>query len=421
MLATLGLAFLLFLGGLEVDFARLRGRCCALAAGAATRCRSRSRVAGSLALGAAGLVETPLLVAIAPRLDLARRADPGAQGRRARSSTTLGQLVIAGGLDRRLRARSSCCRCSSPARAAPGATLVLIGALLGAGAGRRSSSCAGAERSHADPRRPAAPAGHDAPRSACAARWSCSSASRPPREQLGLEVILGAFAAGAILVARRPRPAMTHPDFRRKLEAIGFGVFIPVFFVTSGVRFDLDALLAGASTLAMVPLFLAALLVVRGLPALLYRRLVGAPRDAGRRAAAGDLAAVPRRRHGDRAASSALIGAGEGAALVGAGLLSVLLFPAAGLALLRSADPRNAGRGHRRDCASMSIPAPIQQFIDRQAKPPPRAMTIFARSSSTARSSAHPSRARRRACWRSRAGSSSAWACRSTSSAPSTT
>ena len=61
---------------------------------------------------------------------------------------------------------------------------------------------------------------------------------------------------------------MTHPDFRRKLEAIGFGVFIPVFFVTSGVRFDLDALAGSAS---MVPLFLAALLLVRGVPALLYR------------------------------------------------------------------------------------------------------------------------------------------------------
>ena len=41
---------------------------------------------------------------------------------------------------------------------------------------------------------------------------------------------------------------MTHPQFRRKLEAIGFGFFIPVFFVTSGVRFDLGALLAIASS-----------------------------------------------------------------------------------------------------------------------------------------------------------------------------
>jgi hypothetical protein len=45
---------------------------------------------------------------------------------------------------------------------------------------------------------------------------------------------------------------MTHPEFRRKLEAVGFGFFIPAFFVTSGVRFDLDALTASASNLLMV-------------------------------------------------------------------------------------------------------------------------------------------------------------------------
>src|SRR3954465_7700276 len=93
-------------------------------------------------------------------------------------------------------------------------------------------------------------------------------------QQLGLEVILGTFAAGAILSLADPDRAMTQPDFRRKLETIGFGVFIPIFFVTSGVRFDLDALTGSASALAMVPLFLAALLLVRGIPALLYRRLL---------------------------------------------------------------------------------------------------------------------------------------------------
>src|SRR5215207_8557482 len=56
--------------------------------------------------------------------------------------------------------------------------------------------------------------------------------------------------------------------------AIGFGVFIPVFFVASGVRFDLGALTGSASALAMMPLFLLALLLVRGLPALVYRRVL---------------------------------------------------------------------------------------------------------------------------------------------------
>jgi hypothetical protein len=55
------------------------------------------------------------------------------------------------------------------------------------------------------------------------------------------------------------RDQTTHPQFRLKLEAAGFGVFVPVFFVTSGLRFDLHALFASPSTVARVPLFLLAL------------------------------------------------------------------------------------------------------------------------------------------------------------------
>ena len=98
-------------------------------------------------------------------------------------------------------------------------------------------------------------------------------------DALGLEVILGAFIAGAIVSLADRDQAMTHPDFRRKLEAIGFGFFIPVFFVSSGVRFDLDALTSSTSSVVMVPVFLAALVVVRGLPAALYRHRLG-PRKA---------------------------------------------------------------------------------------------------------------------------------------------
>ena len=153
-------------------------------------------------------------------------------------------------------------------------------------------------------------------------------------EALGLEVILGAFVAGAIVsLADRDR-AMTHPDFRRKLEAIGFGFFIPVFFVSSGVRFDLDALTASASSLLMVPIFLAALLATRGIPAVLYRSRLGT-----RRAAIAGLmqaTSLP-----FVVASTAiglelgLIDAAGAAALIGAGLLSVLLFPLIALTTLR--------------------------------------------------------------------------------------
>jgi Sodium/hydrogen exchanger family len=83
-------------------------------------------------------------------------------------------------------------------------------------------------------------------------------------ERLGLELILGAFLAGAVLRVVDRDQAMTHPRFRMKLEAVGFGLLVPVFFVVSGLRFDLAALTDDAGTLRLVPLFAVALLVVRG-------------------------------------------------------------------------------------------------------------------------------------------------------------
>ena len=177
-------------------------------------------------------------------------------------------------------------------------------------------------------------------------------------ETLGLEVILGAFAAGAILTLVDRDQAMTHPLFRRKLEAIGFGVFIPVFFVTTGLNFDLDALFGSTKALVMVPIFLAALLAVRGIPALLYRPLVG-----GQRAAiAGILQAtsLPLHRRGRRDRDRArLLSQAESAALIAAGLMSVMISPAAGLVLLRRAGMtparRGAGRAKGADQTTMAM------------------------------------------------------------------
>ncbi len=153
-------------------------------------------------------------------------------------------------------------------------------------------------------------------------------------ERFGLETILGAFMAGVIL-ALVDRDAMrTHPHFRTKLEGIGYGFLIPVFFVSSGVAFDLAALFSSASTVLRVPVFLLALLAVRGLPALVYRALVGTRRTV----AAGLLQAtslpfiVTASRIG---VALGKISAASGAALIAAGLLSVLLFPLLALAVLR--------------------------------------------------------------------------------------
>jgi Kef-type K+ transport system membrane component KefB len=100
------------------------------------------------------------------------------------------------------------------------------------------------------------------------------------------------------------------------------------------VRFDLGALTASAPSLATVPLFLVALLAARGLPALLYRRAIGARRAlvAGLLQATSLPFIVAATTIG---MELGLIDPAEGAALVGAGLLSVLLLPLAGLVLLR--------------------------------------------------------------------------------------
>ena len=87
-------------------------------------------------------------------------------------------------------------------------------------------------------------------------------------EALGTELILGAFLAGAVLsLLRAPADA----DLGFKLEAIGFGFFIPIFFVMVGVRLNLSALSGSPQALLLVPLLLGAAVVVKLLPALVFR------------------------------------------------------------------------------------------------------------------------------------------------------
>lgn len=157
-------------------------------------------------------------------------------------------------------------------------------------------------------------------------------------QRLGLEVILAAFIAGAVLKLLDRDVMMTHPNFHLKLEAIGFGLFIPVFFVTSGLTFDLNALFANPSAFLRIPVFLVALVAVRGIPALLYRPIVGARRTA----VAGLLQATSLPFIVAASAIGMQLGIitrVTGAGLVAAGLLSVLLFPALALTLLAHDEP----------------------------------------------------------------------------------
>jgi Kef-type K+ transport system membrane component KefB len=88
---------------------------------------------------------------------------------------------------------------------------------------------------------------------------------------LGFEAILGAFLAGVLVRTLDPEPEVSHPRYPVKLEAVGFGLLIPVFFITSGVTLDIDGLVENPTALAGVPLLVLALLAVRGLPPLVFR------------------------------------------------------------------------------------------------------------------------------------------------------
>jgi Kef-type K+ transport system membrane component KefB len=171
--------------------------------------------------------------------------------------------------------------------------------------------------------------------------------------KLGLEVILGAFLAGAMVSLIDRDQMMTHTQFRPKLEAIGFGVFIPIFFVTSGVKYDLSALTSSGSTIVRVPIFLAALLIARGVPAVLYRSLI--PRRQVLIAGLMQGTSLPFIVAGTAIGQElGLISAGSAAALIAAGLLSVLIFPALSLALLRGGDARPSPA---QDTAETVVPA----------------------------------------------------------------
>ncbi|MGW7415715.1 cation:proton antiporter [Streptomyces sp. NPDC054863] len=145
---------------------------------------------------------------------------------------------------------------------------------------------------------------------------------------LGLDVLLGAFAAGLItrLVLNGAAPGSSG-EILAKVEAMGFGFLVPVFFVVTGIEFDLRSLLDGGRALLLLPVFLALFVVVRGLPVRLL-----APPDLGARdrtalmlfssTALPLIVAITTIGLDDK-----VLAASEAAALVGAGMVSVLVFP----------------------------------------------------------------------------------------------
>src|SRR3954465_15794389 len=334
VIALLGLAFVLFLAGLEIEFAKLRGRVLKLTALGFAISFAVALVV-SLGLSAANLVDTPLLVAIILCSTSLGVLVPVLKDS-GQLATTFGQLIIAAASIADFGAIILLSIFFS-GEGGTGSTLLLLGALF-ALAATVFFAVKGAERSRRlreDLLRLQDPTAQIRIRASLVLLVGFAALA----ESLGLEVILGAFIAGAIVSLVDRGQEMTHPEFRRKLEAVGFGFFIPAFFVTSGVRFDLDALTASASNVLMVPVFLAALLAARGLPAIVYRRVL----DGRHTAIAGLMQATSLPFIVAATAIGmelGLIDAAASAALIGAGLLSVLLFPLGGLLLLRRGAPR---------------------------------------------------------------------------------
>jgi Kef-type K+ transport system membrane component KefB len=151
--------------------------------------------------------------------------------------------------------------------------------------------------------------------------------------ELGLDILLGAFVAG--LVVRLANKGENAHVIEQKLSSVAFGVFVPIFFVVSGMSFDIDSFVDEPITLLRVPLYLALFLVIRGVPVLLFYR-----RDLPR----WDLAPLALLSATALPLVVAITQIGldthrmkseNAAALVGAAMLSVLIFPYVAFALRR--------------------------------------------------------------------------------------
>jgi Kef-type K+ transport system membrane component KefB len=337
ILSVIGLAFLLFLCGLEVDLDRLRGRVLHLAVVAFGLSLVLALAVGA-ALDIAGLVRSPVLAAIILTATSLGLVLPTIR-EGGRATTEFGQLVFAGATLGNLVSALLLSLLFSRDSNDVGTRVVLLGgfavtvAVLVMALNHRRASM---------------------PVSRLLVRLQDTSAQVRVRgamflllllvlaaQEFGLAAILGAFVAGAVLSVLDRDGVRTHPLFRVKLDAIGYGFVIPVFMVAAGLLFDLDALVDQPSVLLRVPLFLLALLIVRGVPALVFRPVLGTRRSV----AAGLLLAtslpfiVAATEIGQ---SLDVITRGTAAAFVTAGLLSALLFPLVADALLRADARRTA-------------------------------------------------------------------------------
>ncbi|HEY7988079.1 MAG TPA: cation:proton antiporter [Lapillicoccus sp.] len=171
---------------------------------------------------------------------------------------------------------------------------------------------------------------------------------------LGIDVLLGAFAAGVVvrIAAAKHDDEEDETDassiFGFKLEGIGFGMLVPIFFVVSGTRIDLKALFSQPSSALVVPGFLLLMVIVRAIPTfLVYRK--GLERRQRRALAVMSATGLPLIVVITTiAVENGYLSSADAAAMVAAGMLSVIILPAVSIALLgrvREVRPIEPGAG----------------------------------------------------------------------------
>lgn len=168
---------------------------------------------------------------------------------------------------------------------------------------------------------------------------------------LGVDVLLGAFAAGVIVrIAagshEEEEETLSTSIFAFKLEGIAFGMLVPVFFVISGTRIDFKSLFAAPSALVIVPVFLVLMLLVRAIPTFICygRSLEPRQRRALSVMAATGLPLIVVIT--TIATDNGYLNSGDAAAMVAAGMLSVVIFPALALQLLGRTAKVSVEPGH---------------------------------------------------------------------------
>jgi Kef-type K+ transport system membrane component KefB len=154
-------------------------------------------------------------------------------------------------------------------------------------------------------------------------------------QEVGLEAILGAMVAGALLGVLDRGALRERAEFRSKLDAVGYGFLAPVFFIWSGMSIDIDALIDRPSRITLIGLFFVALLAVHLVAIPIYRRTVSV-RAALVVSLLGSTSSLPfvvtATAVGEE---SGFITAATAAALLVAGVLSALVFPVVALLLVR--------------------------------------------------------------------------------------